>query len=64
MYLSTILEFIVHSLINNARSESDTYKLVVVSVDNQISGYEEPLEYVVMPSDNQVVYLGVCASRQ
>jgi hypothetical protein len=64
LYLGTVLEFIVHALINDLRCESRTDELVVVPVHDQVPNDEEVLKNVVVPRHYQVVELARGATRQ
>lgn len=63
MHLGTVLEFIVHALINDLRCKSRTDELVVVPVHDQVPNDEEVLKNVVVPRHNHVVELARGATR-
>jgi hypothetical protein len=62
--LRTVLEFIVHALVDYPSGKFGTDKFVVVAVCYQIAHDEQVLEDVVVPSDYQVVNLGGSATRE
>jgi hypothetical protein len=62
--LCTVLEFIVHALVDYPSGEFGSDKFVVVSVCYQITYDEQVLKDVVVPRDNQVVDLGGSATRE
>ncbi len=64
LHLSTVLEFIVHALINDLRYESSTDELVVVPVHDQVPNNEQVLKNVVVPRHYQVVELASGAAGQ
>ena len=55
LHLGTVLEFIVHALINDLRCESCTDELVIVPIHDQVTNDEEVLKNVIVPRHYQVV---------
>lgn len=64
LHLCTVLEFIVHALINDLRCESRTDELVIVPIHNQVPNDEEVLKNVIVPRHYQIVELASGARGQ
>ena len=64
LYLGTVLEFIIHALVNDLRCESRSDELVIMPIHNQVPNDEEVLKNVIVPRHYQVVELASGARGQ